>query len=183
MGERSLRTKLGKSEHTKGIGWGGEGVGVGRYANPLNGCSTSVSSLSSFSYCLMKVYIRMQLLYIPNVRFLNTCLKEHILLRRKCHWSYEKKTVSTKVPEVRGLPDKKQLCTCEAVLDQDADGSRGQNQRGEAETVSSRKILSGNWKIGPPHPDCLNNDAWKKVRAGKLLPKWLVELWVQNYKL
>lgn len=32
----------------------------------------------------------MQLLYIPNVIFLNTCLKEHIISRRNCHRSYEK---------------------------------------------------------------------------------------------
>lgn len=71
-------------------GSGERGAGVWSYVNLLNGFSTSVNSSPSFSYCLMKVYIRMQLLYIPNVIFLNTCLKEHILLGRKRHGSQEK---------------------------------------------------------------------------------------------
>lgn len=41
----------------------------------------------------------------------------------------ERKTASTKVPEARGLPDKKQLYISEAALEQDADSSGGQNQR------------------------------------------------------
>lgn len=85
MGEESLQTKFRKSENiVRGRaerGW----LGVGRYANPLNGFSTSVSFFFSFSYCLIKVYVRIQLLYIPSVIFLNTCVKEHSLLRKKCH--------------------------------------------------------------------------------------------------
>lgn len=56
----------------------------------------------------------------------------------------ERKTVSTKVPEVGRLQDKERLCTSEAVLEQNADSSRGQSQREKAEKVSSRKMLSGN---------------------------------------
>lgn len=43
--------------------------------------------------------------------------------------------VSTKMPEVGWLLDKKQLRPSAAVLEQDADGSGGQNQREEAETL------------------------------------------------
>lgn len=55
----------------------------------------------------------------------------------------ERKTVSTTVPEVGRMLDKKQLCASEAVLAQKADSGRGQSQREKAEKVSSRKILLG----------------------------------------
>lgn len=121
--------------------------------------------------------------YIFQMSYSSTPVWKSTLYQEGSVTEATRRTDSTKVPEVRGLSDKKLLCPSEAVLDQDADGSRGQNPRGVAESVSSRKILSGNWKIGLPHPDCLNKDAWKKVRVGKLPPKWWIELWAQNYKL
>ena len=156
VGEGSLQTKIRNLENIfRGRtvwGW----LGGGRYANPLNGFSTSMSSFSSFSYCLMKVYVRYSY-YVFQMSYSSTPVWKSIF-----YW--ERSVIEAKRKKDSFYQSARSRATARQEIVVYFWGcpwtGRRQRQRTKPQREGRESLLKVDvrkLKIGPPHPDCLNN--------------------------
>lgn len=171
MGGWSLQIKHRKSENIlRGVGvrWG---LGVNGYANPLNEFSTSVSSSSSFSYCMLECSY-----YIFWMSYSSTPVWKSIF-----YWE-RSVTEAKRKKDIFYQSDRTRVTTRQETVVRVWScpwTECRQQHRTQTKARRPRKILSGNWKTGPPHLDCLHNDAGKEARSGKMasqMVSWIVSL-------